>query len=108
MCMVRLELNNTCVGACKEEGVDIETQKEKCHSEEEIYRNMSLEELKEEVKRLRMAAVNTATKLHDLAEEGLPNRWQEIPTVAQEAYEVHKTYFKAKKILEERSKATSK
>lgn len=62
-----------------------------------------LEELKNEVKRLRMIAVNTATKLHDLAEEGLPNRWQEIPIVAQEAYEAHKKYFEAKKALENKN-----
>ena len=64
-----------------------------------------LEELKEEVKKLRMMAINTATKLHDLAEEGLPEKWEEIPKVAEEAYRVHRSYYTAKRILEERTKS---
>ncbi|ADC89068.1 protein of unknown function DUF683 [Thermocrinis albus DSM 14484] len=71
---------------------------------ESVYSKMSLEELKEEVKKLRMMAVQSATKLHDLAEEGLPNRWREIPSVAKEAYEIHRKYFVAKTIFEKRSK----
>lgn len=103
MCVSRVVLEDSCVGACKE-GAEPELQRSLCHSEEERYMGMSLEELKEEVKRLRMMAVKSATALHDLAEEGLPNRWQEIPEVAQQAYEVHRSYFKAKKVFEERTK----
>jgi hypothetical protein len=101
MCEQRVMIENTCVGACKEAGTD---NKSVCHSEEERFMAMSLEELREEVKKLRMLAVKAANMLHDLAEEGLPHRWQDIPKVSEEAYRIHELYHKAKKILEERSK----
>ncbi|GBC87964.1 hypothetical protein HRbin13_00076 [bacterium HR13] len=103
MCDQRILMEKSCAGDCKE-GADVSIQMSICHPEEERLRSMSLEELKEEVKKLRMLAVKSATTLHDLAEEGLPHRWEEIPKVAQDVYEVHRLYHKAKKILEERSK----
>lgn len=91
MCEQKILIENNCAGACKKER----------------FRAMSVDELKEEVKKLRMHAVKSATALHDLAEEGLPHRWEEIPKVAQEAYEVHKLYYIAKKILEEKERSKS-
>ncbi len=96
---VIFEQKSVCVGACLEEGTDIESQKNICHPEKK-YEVMSKEDLKEEVKRLRMQAMASATELHDLAEEGLPNRWEDIPTVAEKAYKLHKEYSLAKKILD--------
>ncbi|MEM3714677.1 MAG: CCE_0567 family metalloprotein, partial [Nitrososphaeria archaeon] len=84
--------NKECIGTCKEDGADIETQKTICHSGQN-YENMEVSKLKEEVKKLRMMAITVASKLHDLAEEGLPQRWQEIPIIAQEAYDIHKSYY---------------
>lgn len=92
---------NVCVGTCKE--TELSTIKQQ--TLEEGYENMDLDKLKEEVKKLRMMAVKAASELHDLAEEGLPNRWKDIPSVSQKVYEIHKTYYKAKSILEERLKS---
>ncbi|WP_340695484.1 CCE_0567 family metalloprotein [Hydrogenobacter thermophilus] len=103
MCEQKIVIDG-CTGACKESDTDIEAQRSLCHSQDERFRSISLEELKEEVKRLRMLAVKSATELHDLAEEGLPHRWEEIPKVSQEVYKIHLLYHKAKRILEERSK----
>lgn len=103
MCEQKIVIDS-CAGACKESGTDMEVQRSLCHSEDERFRSMSLEGLKEEVKRLRMLAVKSATELHDLAEEGLPHRWEEIPKVSQEVYKIHSLHHKAKKTLEERSK----
>ena len=104
MCTSKVVFKNDCIGAC-EKGADVEVQRAVCHTDEERYRSLSLEELKEEVKKLRMMAINTATKLHDLAEEGLHEKWEEIPKVAEEAYRVHRSYYTAKRILEERTKS---
>ncbi len=104
MCTSKVVFKNSCIGAC-EEGADVNAQRTVCHTEEEKYRSLSLEELKDEVKKLKMMAINTATKLHDLAEEGLPGKWEEIPQVAEEAYRVHRSYYTAKRVLEERIKS---
>jgi|GEM_PF-1719379 hypothetical protein len=96
---VIFEQKSSCVGACTQEGTDKDLQREICHPEKK-YESMSKDELKEEVKKLRMQAMACATELHDLAEEGLPNRWEDIPKVAEKAYKIHKEYFLAKKVLE--------
>ncbi|MFN3813652.1 MAG: CCE_0567 family metalloprotein [Aquificaceae bacterium] len=101
MCTSKVVFKSGCVGAC-EEGADVETQRTLCHTEEEKYRGLNLEQLKDEVKKLKMAAVSAAAKLHDLAEEGLPEKWEDIPKVAEEVYKVHKSYYIAKRVFEER------
>lgn len=90
---------------CKRERVVIETVSEKVSDcVEERFSKMSVDELKDEVKRLRMSAMNTANRMHDLAEEGLPAQWELIPEVAKEAYIAHRNYYIAKKILEDKTK----
>jgi hypothetical protein len=48
-----------------------------------------LETLRAEVKKLSTQAVQAKLNLHDLAED-LPTNWEQIPAIAQRAFEVHR------------------
>ncbi len=92
-------LEKTCKGTCEDKGAKVGN----CHSKD--FTEMSADELKERVKSLRMKAMEMATKLHDLAEEKLPDGWREIPEIAEQAYIAHRDYFEWKAKLDELKKS---
>ncbi|MCX7760413.1 MAG: CCE_0567 family metalloprotein [Hydrogenothermaceae bacterium] len=92
-----VNISEICEGRCNTESRDVS-----CHSKESSVdiEDLAIEELKQKVRSLRVRAMETASQLHDLAEEKLPEGWKEIPEIAQKAYEAHKEYFKWKSILD--------
>jgi hypothetical protein len=62
--------------------------------------NLSLEELKSQLRRLNSKAGQMKMDLHDLA-EGLPANYEQLPTVAGQTYEIfHQIDCLKKKIAE--------
>lgn len=60
----------------------------------------SIELLKADIKKLSSRATNLKMNLHDLSEE-LPVNWENIPLVAQEAYEAFRALDAARRALKE-------
>jgi hypothetical protein len=59
---------------------------------------VDLEALKKEVKKLNARATNLKMNLHDLAED-LPIGWEQIPEVAEQAYQAYKSLTEARSRL---------
>ncbi len=61
---------------------------------------MDTDALKAEVKKLNARATQAKMDLHDLSEE-LPTNWEQIPDVAQRAFDAYRELLAAKKALTE-------
>jgi hypothetical protein len=64
---------------------------------------IDFETLKAEVKKLSSQAVQAKLNLHDLAED-LPTNWEQIPAVAERAYEAYRE-LEAKRALLQNAEA---
>ncbi|OGT23228.1 MAG: hypothetical protein A2342_07070 [Gallionellales bacterium RIFOXYB12_FULL_54_9] len=70
---------------------------------------MTADELKaldKEVKRLKRVSSEWASKLHDLVEDGLPARYEEIHGISQSTYEACQAWAEASARLAEAQKQT--
>ena len=54
-----------------------------------------LKELEKEVRRLKRIASEHASQLHDLVEDRLPAAYEEIPAIAQAAYDACRAWAQA-------------
>ncbi|OCQ90396.1 hypothetical protein BCD67_00130 [Oscillatoriales cyanobacterium USR001] len=69
-----------------------------------ISTNLSIEELKSQIKRLNSKAGQQKMDLHDLA-EGLPNNYQQLMQMAAETYEIYRQLDELKQQLKIQEKS---